>query len=216
MADKVGYTGALDANGVPIPELFTDNGDGTWGRLTALAAGRVVAGGTTHFSLPGVEMTNVGTAVISAGVVRYAPILVETAITIDQLAIEVTAAGAANTTARLGIYRAGLDWQPTDLVVDAGTVAVDSTGVKTAAVDTTLLPGRYLLAVNSDGTPTLRTARGGSRYTGAIATLGASLVLGALTASQSYAAFPSSGTAYGVAGATLGAIHYIWLRVSVP
>jgi hypothetical protein len=35
MADKTGYTGALDANGVPIPERFTDNGDGTYTRATA-------------------------------------------------------------------------------------------------------------------------------------------------------------------------------------
>jgi hypothetical protein len=30
MANKTGYTGALDANGAPILQTFVDNGDGTW------------------------------------------------------------------------------------------------------------------------------------------------------------------------------------------
>ena len=43
MADKTGYQGVLDPQGVPIPLLLHDNGDGTYSLSIAQAGG---SGGT--------------------------------------------------------------------------------------------------------------------------------------------------------------------------
>lgn len=175
------------------------------------------ADATIYYSIPGNQAATVATSAITANVVRYAPFLVKTPITLDQLSIEVTAAGAASTTARLGIYNADTDWQPTSLVVDAGTVAVDSTGVKTASISQSLSPGRYLLAFNSDGAPTVRIVRGGAHLLGYDPALNTTPFVTNIRVTQAYAVFPSPGTAWTTitAGATPN-ITSIFVRISVP
>lgn len=176
---------------------------------------RSVFGGNTQYSLPGIEPTTTSTQAITANVVRYGPFYVVTPITIDLLVCEVTSVGAGGTTARLGIYRADLSWQPTDLIVDGGTVAVDGTGVKTTAVSVTLASGRYLTALNSDGTPTMRVIRGGGFLTGYNTALGATPGISAPNGVQAYGVFPSPGTAWTAAGGTaIGPLQYIWMRIS--
>lgn len=189
----------------------------TLGAQTAIAHGRAVISGTTQYTIPGIEPTTTATQAITANVVRYCPIYVVTQITIDQLAIEVTSAGAGSTTARLGIYQMGTDGQPGSLVVDAGTVAVDGNGVKTVSVNTILTPGRYLTALNSDGAPTLRAVRGGGYLMGYNTALGATPGISAPNGAQTYGTFPSTGTAWTAAGGTaIGPLQYIWMRVSTP
>jgi hypothetical protein len=161
------------------------------------ALGRVAEGraddAATNLCVPGVELSTVATASTVANRLYYEPFLVTSPITIDQLSVEVTGAGAGSTTARIGIYNADTDWQPTSLVVDGGTVAVDSTGVKSASISQALLPGRYLFCVYSDGTPTLRIVRGGSRVAGLDSAMGASPFTQSLYVSRSYSALPSTG-----------------------
>lgn len=207
-----------NVNEIKFPNSsLTDNGGGSVTFNSTVVSGRLSLGGTTYFSLPGVEPTTVTTFAMAANQVRYAPILVITPITIDQLAIEVTSAGAGGTTARLGIYNADTSWQPTTLVVDAGTVAVDSTGVKTAGISTTLQPGRYLTAINTDGAPTVRTVRGGAHYMGLNTSLGASSFNISMLATQTYAAFPATATAPTTVGSGGNPFqHYVVLRVSTP
>ena len=181
-----------------------------------VVVGRAKAGGTTHYMVPGVELSATGTVAIAANVLRYEPFITNTTITIDQLALEVTTASAGGTTLRMGIYNADTDWQPTSLIVDAGTVAADSLGVKTASISQTLSPGRYLKVINSDSTPTLRTGRGGSALLGAQSTL-TSAPFFTPSVATAYAAF----TAAGVAWTTLitsgsPPVHYVFCRVSVP
>lgn len=86
------------------------------------------------------------------------PLVVCRDFSIDRIAIQVTTAGAAGTKARLGIYENGTNLHPGDLLVDLGTVDVDSTGVKVITISPTqaLTKGVYWLAVISDGTPTLK------------------------------------------------------------
>lgn len=76
--------------------------------------------------------------------------------TFTRIAIDVTATAVGN--ARLGIYAAdGTGGVPGTLVLDAGTVSVDtSTGVKQVTISQTLDPGFYWTTVVSDVTPTLR------------------------------------------------------------
>ena len=76
-------------------------------------------------------------------------------ITVDRIAVYVATAGAAGTVIRLGIYNNGTNLLPGSLLLDAGTVAVDSTGVKAITINQALTKGLYWLALFSDGAPTL-------------------------------------------------------------
>lgn len=94
----------------------------------------------------------------AADVVRAAPLVLARTVAVDTFAVEVITA-AAGATVRLGIYASGYDGYPGRLVHEAGTVAADTTGVKTIAVPAfNLLPGLYwLVGVAQGGSPTLRS-----------------------------------------------------------
>src|SRR5690606_10257672 len=70
---------------------------------------------------------------------------------ITGLVAEVTGGTGAGRLARLGIYEADLDLQPTALVGE-GEVDCSTTGIKSVAVAKTLPPGRYLLALRMNNT----------------------------------------------------------------
>lgn len=178
--------------------------------------GRLLAAATTHMAIPGVVLNSQGTAALAANLVRYFPIYVVTPIVVDQLVLEVTTL-AGSTTARMGIYHADKDWVPGALVVDGGTVATDSTGVKAASVTAPLAPGRYLMATNSNGTATIRTFRGFLANQWLMSTLGASSVVFLLRGAQTYGAFPATGTAIDtVSASTIALDYYMCLRISTP
>jgi hypothetical protein len=190
---------------------------GTIGAATAIAEGRPKQGSTSYLMIPGCEPVAVTSVGAGANTIRYEPILVVTPITVDGIVIEVATAGGASTTARLGIYNADADWQPTSRVIDAGTVAVDSTGVKTAVISQVLAAGRYLLAFNTDGAPVMRTIRAGGRFAGYVTGLGTSPFIFSLTVASTYAAFASTGVAWTTASAaTTPFQHAVWLSVSTP
>lgn len=96
--------------------------------------------------------------IATAGDTYYMPIYCATSMQFDRLCVSISTAGAAGKLARLGIYTMGSNRMPDALVVDAGTVAVDSTGAKEATISTTLAKGYYYLAFVSDGAPTPRAA----------------------------------------------------------
>lgn len=101
------------------------------------------------------------TSVLTQGVAIYMPFQVPAALNIDQLIAEITTAGAATCVLRLGLYLDdGTGNHPGALLIDAGTVAADSTGVKTAAAVVTLPAGRLWATAVAQvtGTPTARTA----------------------------------------------------------
>ncbi len=92
-----------------------------------------------------------GTAMF-ANILAFVPFCCGKRTTFSEIGLQVTAAGTGSV--RLGIYKNGAG-QPTDLVLDAGTVAVTSTGVKTITIAQTLDPGWYWLAsvFQSGGSP---------------------------------------------------------------
>jgi len=94
-----------------------------------------------------------GTASPSSGNLFYSPIHVSVSTSYDYLGIKVQGAAAGGSLARLGIYEDD-GGKPGDLLLDAGTVAIDSTGVKQIAISQTLL-GYYWMAYVSDGQATL-------------------------------------------------------------
>lgn len=181
----------------------------------AVADGRFTDGSTNYYLTPGMIATATNsTLLLAANTVNYAPFVVKTPITIDQIAIEVTGAVAA-AGVRVAIYNADTNGQPTSLVVDSGKLSGATTGVKTASVSVTLQSGRYLAAVVSDSAITLRCVRGGN-VNAYLTTLGQNQ-LTTLTASLTYGAFPSTGTAWtAVASTVTGWSQCLFLRVSVP
>jgi len=78
---------------------------------------------------------------------------------ISGMVVDVTAAGAGGTIARMGIYSIGSDGLPNQLLAEGnGTVSVATTGSKSIsfAANINLPSGWYYSAIISDGTPTVR------------------------------------------------------------
>jgi hypothetical protein len=186
-------------------------------KATAVPEGRAVAGSTIQLIIPGVELSAVSSRGLTVNRIYYMPWFVSTPISIDQLVVEVTVASAAATVTRVALYNADTAWQPTSRVIDAGTVDSTTTGVKTISVSLALPVGRYLAAVISDGVPTLRVARGGTRYVGINAAIGASALIQQLTATGSGNALPDPGTVWNTAsGGTNPMDQMVFARVSTP
>ena len=95
---------------------------------------------------------------INANYLRTVPFIAARDITIDRIAIQVYSAAASGEKARLGIYKNKSDDEPgpDELLLDAGEVTVDSTGLKAITIDQELVKGIYHLAVVSNGNPTPR------------------------------------------------------------
>ncbi len=97
-----------------------------------------------------------GTATPVASELRLLPFYVSTPRAIDRLGCNVSTAGSAGHVARLGIYNAdpntGL---PTTVIIDAGSVAVDTTGVKEVVVSVTLHGLHWVGLTTQSGTFTI-------------------------------------------------------------
>lgn len=109
--------------------------------------------GEYHLFVP--FITENASGVVAADTIYAVPVTVPRLLTVDRIAIRVAVAAAAGKKARLGIYGDGTNLYPGSLVLDAGEVAVDSTGIKAITIDQPLDKGRYWLALVSDGTPTI-------------------------------------------------------------
>jgi len=180
--------------------------------------GRLIANAITYLSLPGVALLGtVSTLTQAANFVRYFPMLVSTPITIDQLSTEVTSAAAAGKLLRMGIYAADTAWQPMSVVCDTGALAADAVGVVSGSVVAPLAAGRYLLAWNTDGAPTVRTVRGIPANGFLVPTLGANPIVYSLRGTQTFGAFPATGAVIdSVSGNNVGIDYWVFPRVSVP
>lgn len=154
------------------------------------------------------------------GKVWYFPFRITDSLTLTALGAEINVP-QAGANVRWAIYRADVNMQPTTLVVDSGAVGAAVAGLKTALVNATLTPGRYLGAVIAD------TANVQYRiFTGHTDQLtnqfggGANVVLaGPLEGSLAYGAFPGTGPAWsvftGVGAGAAGALHaYFALQLS--
>lgn len=134
------------------------------GMMTTLDAG----GDVHHYRARGATLnrwyssavTGVAATTIAPSVntLRATPFVVSKVTTIEQMALNVTAAGASSNI-RVGIYADNGNMYPGALVVDAGSVATATTGVKTytTGLPVVLSPGLYWLACVGNGTaPTIR------------------------------------------------------------
>jgi hypothetical protein len=162
-ASNLGNVSALSLDGNASNILY---GNGVFSGVVtppAIFASQPIAqssGNTKYYGIPSVNVTTVNVGIASvANVMYYSPIQVLSPIQINEVIINVTAANAAN--ARVGIYTADSDWQPIDLKFDSGNIDTSSTGFKTITGFTSnLTAGYHVIALISDGTPTLEHLRG--------------------------------------------------------
>ncbi len=99
-----------------------------------------------------------GTAAPAASELRLLPWYVPVARSIDRVGCNVSTAGTAAHVARLGVYNADpVSGLPTTVLVDAGTVAVDTTGQKEVAVTATVHGLHWLGLTAQSGTFTALT-----------------------------------------------------------
>lgn len=83
---------------------------------------------------------------------RSVPWIVEDTISIDRIGAEITAAGEATSTIRLGIWD-DLNSGPNNLVLDSGPIAANAVAVVEAVCDITLNPGVYWLGLAAQNSP---------------------------------------------------------------
>ena len=142
--------------------------DGTTKRVAASHIGSSDAAGQQTLFVPSVYSiatphTSRASATTSLNRVYFTPFWVPRALSIDRIAIEVTAA-AASSVVRVGIYSttASSDWPDALVSGSEGTIDTSaSTGVLALTVALTLQPGFYwVAAVAQGGTPTLRLISG--------------------------------------------------------
>ncbi len=199
-------------------------GDFEWqscGGGSSVAEGRP-ATGTVNYSLPGAGFTGASTEANVANTLYYMPIMTRTTITLDRIAIQVSSSSVTTgSTARLGIYEATINWQPDALIVDAGTVAIDSTGIKALTIAETLVAGRYLLVYIADQSDVVyREMQAIAPFSGIAPTAFVAPIIELSIASQASAhpALPDPGTDWvSAAGSASIAFRYIVVvRVSSP
>lgn len=90
-----------------------------------------------------------------ANTLRAFPLYVPRAVTLDQIAAEVTTA-VASSEMRLGIYNKGVNLYPGSLLLDAGAVATTSTEIKAISIGQALSPGLYWVVAVASAAISLR------------------------------------------------------------
>jgi hypothetical protein len=146
-------------------------------------------------SVTGATATSID-AVHGIGLLRLTPLPVSSSKILDGLAIEVTAAGEAGATVRLGVYGDNGGGYPGALVADLGTVAADSVGVKALAASISLAAGLYWIGgviQNVTTTqPTLRSDVAAAVWLGSPSLPAANQKMGAYYMSSVPAALPAA------------------------
>jgi len=82
-------------------------------------------------------------------VLRIHPVIIGKRTTFDSIGVKVTVVGTAGSVMRLMIYNM-VNGLPTTLVLDAGTIPLDSVGFQTIAINVTLEPGMYGISENNN------------------------------------------------------------------
>jgi len=163
--------------------------------------GHIKGLGATWWYIPGNAIVGAALKSLTLNYMWHYPWLIDSApYVINEVALEVTTA-AAGALIRIGIYKADVNWQPTDLVIDAGTVDASAIGIKIKSVALTLQPGRYLAVVVSSATVSIRsyqTIGPGHNGVGVGVNMGTNPVAWEYYRPFTFAPFPSFGSQWTV------------------
>lgn len=148
------------------------------------------------------------------------PFPVHKTIVIDQIAVEVTSAGAVGSTLRFGIYNGDATTVvPTTLVVDSGDISAATIGVKTFTPGTaiTLTPGLYFTAFTTSsstahGIRSLTTTNF-AQVIGLTAAGGTSLGTYINGTRAAYGALPANASSLTALNPTIGNIYALFHRI---
>lgn len=181
--------------------------------------GRAKTAATNFPTIPGVSSIAITVQTHATGITYYERMYVENdAAVLDELWIEVTVL-AASGKARLAVFNADVNWQPTSLVVGPATeLDTNTTGVKKLTGLATSLPrGRYLKAMRFNvAAPELRVARGSPAIAGT--SFGTSLgnnFVSQMRVTEAYGTWAANGTDWDTGGLTgSGELHGIFCVLS--
>ena len=148
------------------------------------------------------------------------PFPVHKTLVIDQIAVEVTSAGAVGSTLRFGIYNGDATTVvPTTLVVDSGDISAATIGVKTFTPGTaiTLTPGLYFTAFTTSsatahGIRSLTTTNF-AQVIGLTAAGGTSLGTYINGTRAAYGALPANASSLTALNPTIGNIYALFHRI---
>ena len=148
------------------------------------------------------------------------PLPVYKTMVIDQIAVEVTSAGAAGSNLRFGIYNGDATTVvPTTLVVDSGDISAATIGVKTFTPGTaiTLTPGLYFTAFStSSGTAhgiRSLTTTNFAQVIGITSAGGTSLGTYINGTRAAYGALPANASSLTALNPTIGNIYALFYRI---
>jgi hypothetical protein len=105
-----------------------------------------------NYSLPGVMYDALANAfALTANTIRYMPFRIPdgTTLAVDRIWFEVTTLQAGSN-ARIGVWAADINWQPTGAPLIDATTTTATTGAKNITVSATLTAGRYIAGIVSD------------------------------------------------------------------
>lgn len=132
-----------------------------------------------------------GTVILSVDFLFFTPFYCSAAQTFDRIGINVTTTGTA-ANARLGIYGSTAAFAPGALVLDAGTVAVGTTGGKEITISQALTTDTlYWLAIVPDGNVTVSARAVGAAPFHGYGTLAATQARTGVYHAHTYAALPN-------------------------
>lgn len=161
---------------------------------------------------PGVTFLASGSNVSrSQNFTYYEPFVVDTPLELNEVALEVTTAGAASSVISLALLNADLDWQPSSLLVALGTVSAVGNGVKSITGLTQAVPaGRYLWGyrTNSSSVVSQRQFLGMLPGLGIRSTFGATPNLTNMFVAETYSATWTSPTDWDSVTYASGYFHY--------
>jgi hypothetical protein len=192
--------------GVNTHHAVARQGEGGGGNIGVHVAFPVPSGGFAHLSVNASGNSNIAAVADRFDLMPFFPMR---SITVNQMRAEVAVAGAAGTTARLGIYASNAVGNPDALLQEgATTIGTAATGIKTTALTPmTLNAGTlYWVAILSSGAPTYR----GIPAAGVMPLDGIAADLGIYTlrrATFAYAALPTTAPATTRSGSAVPIIH---------
>jgi hypothetical protein len=166
--------------------------------------------GTTLYSSQMYAGTNGTFTIAATATLRYMPLLVEKdSITINRLGIYVLSASAAGTKCRLGIYNATAGFRPNALLLDAGEVAINSTGQKTiTGLSTALTRGLYFLAILNSAAGSINSVLSSSMPDLFGTSSGAQNATSYFSHTQTYGSLPSNAAALTSNNGNMPAVYF--------